>query len=49
MHAPQEGTSEDGSGLIGWSEQRDEELPLTFADKVRIKDFSSWVRRSSKR
>ncbi|XP_027094564.1 phospholipase SGR2-like isoform X2 [Coffea arabica] len=48
-HAPQEGTSEDGSGLIGWSEQRDEELPLTFADKVRIKDFSSWVRSSRKR
>lgn len=48
-HAPQEGTSKDESGLMGWSDQRDEELPLTFADKAWIKDFSSKVKSSKKR
>ncbi|KAL3513354.1 hypothetical protein ACH5RR_026071, partial [Cinchona calisaya] len=48
-HAPQEGCSKEESSLIGWSVQRDEELPLTFADKVWIKKFSSEVESTKKR
>ncbi|KAI5668916.1 hypothetical protein M9H77_18769 [Catharanthus roseus] len=41
-HEPQGGgsSSKDESSSTEWSEQREEDLPLTFADRIFVKDFS---------
>ncbi|KAL2454456.1 Phospholipase SGR2 [Abeliophyllum distichum] len=46
-----EGSSKDGNNLEGWSNPRelaDEELPLTFADSVYIKNFSLRLKKTMK-
>ncbi|KAL2520261.1 Phospholipase SGR2 [Forsythia ovata] len=52
LNEHREDSSKDESNLEGWSDWRemaDEELPLTFADKVFINNFSRKVKNTMKR